>query len=150
MPQSFARIIIHVVYSTKNWEPVLTQSIRRDLYTYTAGILNTLDCLPLAVGGTSNHVHVLAQMSRTITAAKMVEDMKRGSSRWLKTRGAGFQGFSWQSGYGAFSVSQSRLQIVKQYISNQEEHHRKTTFQEEFLRLLKKHGIAYDEKYVEG
>ena len=117
MAQSFARIIIHAVYSTKNREPILTESIHNDLYTYTAGILNTIDCMPLTIGGVSDHVHVLAQMSRTITPAKMIEEIKRGSSRWIKTRGAGFQGFAWQGGYGAFSVSESQLEFVKQYIS---------------------------------
>ena len=150
MAQSFAQLIIHVVYSTKNREQVLTESIRNDLYNYTAGILKTIDCIPLAIGGTSDHVHVLVQMSRTISSAKMVEEMKRGASRWIKTCGAGFQGFSWQGGYGVFSVSKSQLQDVKQYISNQEEHHRKTTFQDEFRALLKKHGIAFDEQYVWG
>ena len=80
----------------------------------------------------------------------MVEEMKRGSSRWIKTRGAGFQGFAWQGGYGAFSVSESQLEFVKQYISGQEEHHRKATFQDEFRSLLIRHGIAFDEKYVWG
>ena len=150
MAQSFARIIVHVVYSTKNREPVLVESIRNDLYTYTAGILKTIDCLPLAIGGTSDHVHALVQMSRTISSAKMVEDMKRGSSRWIKICGDRFQWFSWQGGYGIFSVSESQLQKVKQYISSQEEHHRKTTFQDEFRALLKKHGIVFDEKYVWG
>jgi REP element-mobilizing transposase RayT len=150
MAQSFAKLVVHVVYATKNREPVLVQPIRHDLYTYTAGILNTVDCLPLGIGGTSDHVHVLVQMSRTITLAKMVEEMKRGSSRWIKTRGIGFQGFAWQGGYGAFSVSESQLPTVKQYIDNQEEHHRKTTFQDEFRTLLARHNIAYDEKYVWG
>ena len=113
MTQSFAKRVVHVVYATKNREPVLAQSIRQDLYDYTAGILNTMDCLPVAIGGTNDHVHVLVQMSRTIAVAKMVEDMKRGSSRWMKTRGAVFQGFSWQGGYGAFSVSESQLPTVK-------------------------------------
>jgi REP element-mobilizing transposase RayT len=150
MPQSFAKLVVHVVYSTKNREPVLTQAIRDELYTYTAGILHTIDCLPLGIGGTSDHVHVLVQMSRTIALAKMVEEMKRGSSRWIKTRGAGFQEFSWQGGYGAFSVSESQRSKVAQYISNQEEHHRKATFQDEFRALLKKHHIAFDEKYIWG
>ena len=150
MTQSFAKLIVHVVYSTKNREPILTESIRNDLYAYTAGILNTVDCLALSIGGTNDHIHVLAQMSKTITLAKMVEEIKRGSSRWMKTQGAGFQGFSWQGGYGAFSVSESQLPIVKQYISNQEEHHRKRTFQDELRTLLDKHNIAFDEKYIWG
>ncbi|MCL2348745.1 MAG: IS200/IS605 family transposase [Planctomycetaceae bacterium] len=150
MSQSFAKFLAHVVYSTKNREPVLTQSIRQDLYDYTAGILNTVDCMTLAIGGTSDHVHVLVQMSRTISLAKMVEEMKRGSSRWIKTRGTNFQEFSWQGGYGAFSVSESQLPTVKQYIANQEEHHRKKTFQDEFRTLLNKHNITFDEKYIWG
>ncbi|MCL2117854.1 MAG: IS200/IS605 family transposase [Planctomycetaceae bacterium] len=150
MSQSFAKFIAHVVYSTKNREPILAEPIRQDLYNYTAGILNTVDCMTLGIGGTSDHVHVLVQMSRTMTLAKMVEEMKRGTSRWIKTRGTNFQWFSWQGGYGAFSVSESQLTLVKQYIANQEEHHRKKTFQDEFRTLLKKHNIAFDEKYIWG
>ncbi|MCL2347978.1 MAG: transposase [Planctomycetaceae bacterium] len=114
MSQSFAKFIAHVVYSTKNREPILGKPIRQDLYNYTAGILNTVDCMTLAIGGTNDHVHVLVQMSRTISLAKMAEEMKRGTSRWMKTCGAGFQGFSWQGGYGAFSVSKSQMPAVKQ------------------------------------
>ena len=114
------------------------------------GILNTLNCVTLAVNGTEDHIHILVSMSRNISAAKMVEDMKRGSSRWIKEQGENFRHFSWQNGYGIFSVSESRAAQVVEYIKTQEEHHRKLPFQEEFRQLLKKHGIEFDERYLWG
>ena len=150
MAQSLAKLLVHVVYSTKNRTPLLSSVIHPKLYAYMVGILNTLNCVTLAINGTEDHIHVLVSMSRNISAAKMVEDMKRGSSRWIKEQGENFRHFSWQNGYGIFSVSESRAAQVVEYIKTQEEHHRKLPFQEEFRQLLKKHGIEFDERYVWG
>ena len=148
MAQSLGKLLVHIVYSTKNRAPLLSATIRPKLYAYTVGILNTLDCVTLAINGTEDHVHALVSMSRNISVAKMVEDMKRGSSRWIKEQDENFRHFSWQNGYGAFSVSESQTAKVIEYIKIQEEHHRKIPFQEEFMQLLKKHGIEFDERYL--
>ncbi len=148
MPQSLAKISVHVVFSTKNREPWLGVTVRDKLYAYIVGILDTLHCITLAIGGTEDHLHALISMSRTITLAKMVEDMKRGSSRYLKTCGPALKNFSWQGGYGAFSVSESQLQKVSAYIHHQEEHHKTKAFQDELRLLLTKHNIPFDEQYL--
>jgi REP element-mobilizing transposase RayT len=148
MAQSLAKIIIHVVFSTKNREPVLSAATRKDLFAYIVGILNSLDCRTIAIDGTEDHVHMLIAMSKTISLSKMMEEMKGGSSRWLNSRDETGNPFAWQAGYGAFSVSESQIPVVVDYITRQEEHHRKTTFQEELVLLLKKHNIEFDERYL--
>jgi len=148
MPQSLARILVHLIFSTKNRDPVLTPEIRFELHPYLAGVLQEDGCPSLQVGGVEDHVHLLLGLSRTRTVAQMVENVKTCSSKWMKTQGAAFSAFHWQAGYGAFSVSQSNADAVIQYIKNQEEHHRKMTFQEEYRRFLKLYKISYDEEYV--
>ena len=148
MPHSYSNVMVHIVYSTKDRRPFITESIRPDLYAYTIGILNKIDCRTITIGGASDHIHALVRMSRMVSQAKMVEDMKRGSSRWIKTQGIHFQRFSWQNGYSIFSVSESQASRVEAYIDGQEEHHRKITFQDELRALLKKHNIPFDEKYL--
>ena len=148
MSQSLAKITVHVVFSTKHRESFLSPAVRNDLFAYIVGILNSLDCTTLIINGTEDHVHLLIVMSKTITLSKMMEEMKGGSSRWLNSRNATIKRFAWQTGYGAFSVSESQILKVKNYIAEQEEHHRKTTFQEELILLLKKHKIEFDEQYL--
>ena len=148
MAQSLTKIVVHVVFSTKNREPLLTMAIRNDLFAYVVGILNSLDCITLAINGTEDHVHGLIVMSKTISLSKMMEAMKGGSSRWLNSHATANGRFAWQVGYGAFSVSESQIPKVTNYIAGQEEHHRKTTFQDELLTLLKKHRIEFDERYL--
>ncbi len=148
MPQSLSRILVHLVFSTKNREPFLTPGVQAELHPYVAGAFANLECPSLRVGGVEDHIHVLFGLSRTRTVADIVEAVKTGSSKWLKTKGPQFAGFHWQSGYGAFSVSQSDAEKVIEYIRNQAEHHRKTTFQEEYRRFLERYQISYDERYV--
>ncbi len=148
MPQSLSRILIHLVFSTKNRERVLTPALQTELHPYLAGILNNIECPSLQVGGIEDHVHLFFGLSRTRTIAEVVETVKTSSSKWIKTKGAQFADFHWQSGYGAFSVSQSDADAVVAYIQNQSQHHQKMTFQEEYRRLLERYGIAFDEKYV--
>jgi len=107
-----------------------------------------LDCLPIIIGGVDDHVHILARNARTITQADWVKELKRASSLWIKERDPSLRDFAWQSGYGIFSVSHSNLETIEHYIANQEEHHKKTTFQDEYRSFLKRHGIPWDEKYV--
>jgi len=148
MAQSLAKIVIHVVFSTKNREPALSTAIRNDLFAYIVGILDSLNCVVLAINGMEDHVHSLILMSKTVSLSKMMEEMKGGSSRWLNLRGSTVKPFAWQAGYGAFSVSESQIAKVVDYIARQEDHHRKTTFQDELILLLKKHRIEFDERYL--
>jgi REP element-mobilizing transposase RayT len=148
MAQSLAKIVVHAVFSTKNREPLLTTAIRNDLFAYIVGILNSLECITLAINGTDDHVHVLIGMSKTISLSKMMGEIKGGSSHWLNAQKMAAKHFAWQAGYGAFSVSESQILTVIHYIETQEQHHRKMTFQDELIALLKKHNIEFDERYL--
>ena len=148
MPQSLARVLVHVVFSTKHRVPVLTPAIRAELHPYMAGVLNGIGCPSLQVGGIEDHVHLLFGLARTLTVAQVVEIVKTSSSRWIKTKEPEFADFHWQGGYGAFSVSQSGADRVVSYIRNQVQHHQTATFQDEYRRLLQRHAIAYNEQYV--
>jgi REP element-mobilizing transposase RayT len=148
MPQSLSAVYIHLVFSTKERRPFLRdKSVRDKLHAQLGGISKTLECPPLIVGG-EDHVHMLCRFSRTITQAEWVKEVKRVSNGWLKEQGPGYTDFEWQGGYADFSVSQSNLDQVKEYIAGQEEHHRKMTFQDELRALLRKHEIEFDERYV--
>ena len=149
MAQSLAKILLHVVFSTKERRPFLKdQALREELHRYLGGILTNLDCQPLIIGGVEDHVHLLFAHSRTATVADVVKELKRGSSVWLKTKSPMLTDFAWQNGYGVFSIGQSQFEDVRAYIAGQEEHHRKISFQEEFRRLLQRYEIAFDERYV--
>ena len=149
MPQSLSAVYLHLVFSTKDRRPFLRDKTVRDaLHAYMGGVSKTLDCPPLIVGGVEDHVHLLCRFGRTITQAEWVKELKRVSNGWLKEHGRAYADFEWQGGYADFSVSQSNLEQVKQYIASQEEHHRKTTFQDELRTLLRKHEIEFDERYV--
>jgi putative transposase len=140
MPQSLSVVYIHLVFSTKDRRPWLRDKPTRDaLHSYLGGISKQLDCPPLIVGGVEDHVHLLARFCRTITQAEWVKELKRVSNIWLKERGRDYADFEWQGGYADFSVSQSKLPDVKEYIAGQEEHHRKVGFQDELRALLRKH-----------
>ncbi len=149
MPQSLSAVYIHLTFSTKDRRPWLREKATRDtLHAYLGGVSKTLECPPLMIGGVEDHVHLLCRFSRTITQAEWVKELKRVSNLWLQEQGRNYADFEWQGGYADFSVSQSSLEQVKQYIAGQEEHHRKMTFQDELRALLRKHEIAFDERYV--
>jgi putative transposase len=148
MPQSLSRILVHMVFSTKNREPLLSAALQNELHPYIAGTLDHIDCPSLRVGGVEDHVHLLFGLSRTKTIAEIVETVKTASSKWIKAKDARLSAFHWQSGYAAFSVSQSDADQVVAYIGNQAEHHRKRTFQEEYRLLSAKYQVAFDERYV--
>lgn len=149
MPQSLARVVVHCVFSTKNRVPFLKDpDVRIRLQAYMAGILQGISCDPILINGTEDHVHVLCNLSRTATIADLIEETKKGSSKWMKEQGPSFRDFFWQGGYGAFSVSQSNVEAVRAYIAEQERHHHKTSFQDEFRALCRKHGVEIDERYV--
>ena len=149
MPQSLARVVLHVVFSTKNRVPLLKDlELRARLHAYMAGVLQKIGCEPILINGVEDHVHILCNLSRTVTIAGLVEEAKKNPSRWMKEQGAAYSEFYWQGGYGAFSVSQSNVEQVREYVAAQEEHHRKVSFQDEFRALCRKHGVEIDERYV--
>ena len=148
MPQSLAKVYIHIVFSTKNRQPWITDEIRHRLYAYL-GKVCTDQKFPLhQIGGMEDHLHLLVELPRTITIAKIVELVKSHSSRWVKQNFSTYPDFSWQSGYGVFSVDRRTFDAAKQYIANQPEHHKKRGFQEEYLELLERAEIEYDERYL--
>jgi REP element-mobilizing transposase RayT len=148
MPQSLSSILIHLVFSTKNREPFIKPIIEKELYPYMAKIVRALKSSSLAIDGTSDHLHILFSLSRVIKIADLVEEVKTESSKWIKTKGPEFKNFHWQNGYGAFSIGQSQVAILKRYIARQKVHHQRVTFQDEYRKFLKSYGIDYDERYV--
>lgn len=146
MPQSLARVLVHLVFSTKNREPLIALDHRERTFAYLAGTLNAIDCPAVIVGGVADHVHLLFVLARTLSLSKVVEEVKKESSKWAKTNV--HPEFYWQNGYGAFSVSPSMVKRVTEYIANQEEHHRTMTFQDELREMLRRHEIEWDERYV--
>ncbi len=149
MPQSLARIVIHIIFSTKHREPFLKdREVRSRLHAYMAVVLQGVKCDPILINGTEDHVHILCNFSRTITVANLIETVKTAPSKWMKDQGPRYEEFYWQGGYGAFSTSQSDVEEVRSYIADQEEHHRHVSFQDEFRELCRKHGIEIDERYA--
>jgi putative transposase len=148
MPQSLAQVYLHLVFSTKNRAAFLKdKDIQQRLHAYLAGICKKLESPSLKVGGVEDHVHILCRFGRKQSIADLVRELKRESSKWM-TREHGLRDFEWQAGYGAFSVSPSHVDGLIAYIENQEEHHRRESFQDEVRRLLRKYKVEYDERYV--
>lgn len=148
MPQSLAKNLIHLVFSTKNRVPVLTDEVRGPLCAYAAAVLHDLDSQVLAINAWRDHVHFLFVLSKNRPLAQVVMEIKRATSKWIKTRGRGFTRFHWQAGYGAFSIGQSGIEEVQKYIASQAEHHRVKSFQEEFRSFLKKYEMEFDARYL--
>ena len=139
---------MHLVFSTKNREPNIHPDIEQRLYEYMAGICKNLESTAIQIGGYTDHIHILFLLSKKITLIKFVEEVKKSSSKWIKTQGSQYANFYWQGGYGAFSVNPKQVEIVKQYILNQKEHHSKKSFQQEYIAFLKEYNVDYDERYV--
>lgn len=145
MPQSLSSILIHLVFSTKNREPFITDEVEPELHKYLAIIFKACDSPAILIGGERDHLHALLTLSRTWAIADVVKETKASSSKWMKTKVGEFQ---WQAGYGAFSIGQSGVAGVKKYIAEQKEHHRKRSFQEEFRGLCQKYEVEFDARYV--
>jgi len=141
-------MVVHLTFSTKDRRPLITAEIQEEMRAYFGGTLREMECPSLDIGAVTDHVHILFVLHRKHSLAEVVEQVKKGSSKWIKGKGARFSDFYWQRGYGAFSVSQSMVDQTKAYIASQEEHHRELTFQEEFRAFLDRHGIDYDERYM--
>jgi REP element-mobilizing transposase RayT len=149
MPQSLVQVYLHIVFSTKQRRPYLNdRNLREKIHGYMAGICKNLNCPALKIGGSEDHTHLLTRHSKILTISDFLRELKRSSSIWIKTQNEELSSFQWQNGYGAFSVSPSHVQQVKTYIANQETHHRKESFQDEFRRLCKKYGVEIDERYI--
>lgn len=142
---------IHLIFSTKERYPFLSnEEVRVQLHIYMSSILRNHDCPTLQIGGPADHIHALFVLSKNSSIAQIVYEVKRGSSKWIKRQGAGFRKFHWQSGYGAFSVSQSHVEQVSRYVQKQEQRHRKVTFQDEYREFLRRYHVEYDERYIWG
>jgi REP element-mobilizing transposase RayT len=148
MPQSFSDVLVHLVFSTKYRARVLDPELRLRLYDYLTVVAADLKCPAVQVGGIEDHVHLLVVLARTRTIAEVVEKLKVSSSKWMKQQAPQHEGFQWQTGYSAFSVSESGRAGVVTYIQNQELHHQGQDFQTEYRSLLTKHGVVYDERYM--
>jgi REP element-mobilizing transposase RayT len=150
MPQSLAKVLVHIVYSTKGRRPWLqAEEIRNQLYAYNAVILrDNVDTPALIIGGAEDHIHALCLLSRKFAIKDVIEESKTETTKWIKKQGSQYADFHWQSGYGIFSVSESNVDQVRSYIANQIEHHKKMSFQDEFRALCQRHGIEIDERYV--
>lgn len=148
MGQSLARILVHLIFSTKNREPFLRDEVRPELHKYISAILNALDSPAISIASMQDHVHILLCLSKNEPLIRIVEEVKKRSSKWIKTKGTAYANFAWQNGYGVFSVSPSRLRQAEAYLENQQEHHRVGTFQEEFREFLKRHNVPCDEQHL--
>jgi REP element-mobilizing transposase RayT len=148
MSQSLSKLYVHIVFHTKYNQDLIKPQIENELYAYLGGILKENKCVPIAIDGIENHVHVLCIQSKNIALATLLEELKRNSSRWIKTKGAEYVDFAWQGGYGGFSVSQSKVDVVKRYIENQKEHHKTVSVKEEYLIFLQEYGVDYNEEYL--
>jgi putative transposase len=148
MAQSLSRVLVHLIFSTKNRMPILTPAIQSELHPVLATTLTKNGCPSLRVGGVQDHVHLFFGLSRTLSISQVVELVKVSSSKWIKTKGREFSDFHWQGGFGIFSVSQSNADDVCRYIDNQEQHHKTMSFQDELRDFFRKYQVGYDERYV--
>jgi len=148
MSQSLSKLYVHLIFHIKGSEVAIKNEDKNDLYAYIGAIIKDNGSIPILINGMSNHIHILCVMSKNIALARLTEEIKRHSSRWIKTKGSYYNQFAWQGGYAGFSVSQSLHDKTKRYIQNQEEHHKKINFQEELIAFLKEYGIEYDERYL--
>jgi REP element-mobilizing transposase RayT len=137
-----------MVFSTKGREPLLDENILPRLHRYIGGIVRKRGGMMEAAGGTGDHVHLLFRLNADTAIADMARFVKANSSKWISQTFPGKTDFAWQTGYGAFSVSASQAAAVRRYIERQKEHHRRVSFQEEFLDFLEKHGVEYDERFL--
>lgn len=148
MSQSLCKIYLHVIFHIKTTSPHIKGEDLNRLHSYIGALINETGCQTIRVGGTENHIHALCLLSRTETPAHLVEEIKRNSSRWIKSLDNHYGHFAWQGGYAVFSVSQSVVDKTLAYIENQQEHHKKQSFEDEYLAFLSMYNIEYDEQYV--
>lgn len=148
MPQSLAKLYVHLIFHVKTTSPKINDADLDKLHSYIGSIINATGCITVWVNGIGDHVHALFVLSKDQSVSHVVEEVKRNSSRWIKSLAPGYAWFAWQGGYGAFSVSQSVVGKTLEYIKSQHEHHKKYSFADEYRMFLKSYGIDYDERYV--
>lgn len=148
MSQSYVKFYAHIVFHTKYNIELINEEIENELHSYLGGILKNCKSIPFKIGGTSDHIHILCTLPKTMSLADLTEEIKKSSSKWIKTKGDSYKNFYWQDGYGGFSVGWSQVETVKDYISNQKRHHNKISFLNEYKRLLTENGIEYKEEYL--
>jgi len=148
MPQSLSKVYVHIVFSTKYRQNLIDDAIKHELFNYLAGACKNMECNPVRVGGHRNHIHILCTLSRKIAQMDLLQEIKQTSSKWIKTKGLAYKDFYWQDGYGIFSVNPAEIDRVIAYIDNQEEHHTRKAFEDEYRAFLKKYKVEYDERYV--
>ena len=148
MASTLTNLLYHLVFSTKHREPIITPDLRDPLYAYIGGIIRSEGGILIEAGGMPDHIHLVAKFKPDTSVSDMVQVFKAKSSKWVNEMPDRTVRFAWQTGFGGFTVSESQLPIVRRYVRTQEEHHRTVTFQEEYLALLKRHRIEYDERYV--
>jgi REP element-mobilizing transposase RayT len=141
-------LYVHIIFHIKHEQVFIRPEEEKELYAYIGGIIKQNASESIKIGGVQNHVHILAEMSKNISLSKFLEEMKRNSSRWVKTKDVHYKNFAWQGGYSGYSVSQSKVEIVKKYIEHQKEHHKKLTFKEEYLKFLREYGVNFNENYL--
>ena len=150
MAHTYVSTYIHYVFSTKHRQKIIKPELEERLWPYMGGIARENKMKALAIGGIEDHLHLFLSLPSTLSISKAIQLIKGGSSTWVSKTFQEFKDFQWQEGYGAFSISQSHIDRTIHYINNQKEHHKKKTFKEEYLAILKKHGIEYDEQYLWG
>jgi REP element-mobilizing transposase RayT len=148
MPQSLANLLVHLIFSTKDRRPLIRDDVREHLHAYIVGILENQQSPSLQISSVEDHLHILFVLSKNLPLAKVVQEVKQSSSKWIKSQGEWYADFGWQNGYAAFSVSESQRDVVREYIRSQREHHAKVSFQDELRQFFRRHGVDYDERYV--
>jgi putative transposase len=148
MSQSYVQFYLHIVFHTKNNEKLIIPEIELELYSYLGGILKNLKSNPIQIGGTADHIHILCTLPKTMAPADLVEEIKKSSSKWIKSKGPVYHSFYWQDGYGGFSISNSGVEPVRNYILTQKEHHRVISARDEYKNLLDTYDIQYEERYL--
>ena len=148
MPQSLCKIYLHIIFHVKTSSPQISDKHLERMHSYIGQLVNTTGCQVIRVGGIGDHIHIVCLLSRNENVAHLVEEVKRNSSRWIKSVSPSYEHFAWQGGYAVFSVSQSVVDKTVEYVSNQREHHKKHSFRDEYLAFLKLYNVDYDERYV--
>ncbi len=148
MPHSYVNLLYHIVFSTKDRQPLITETHETRLYEYIGGTIRGLGGIALQINGVADHVHVLAKLRQDKALSDVLRDLKANASGWLHDVFPELKQFAWQNGYGAFTVSATQVEAVRRYIANQKTHHQQQSFEDEFVQLLKTHDIEYDERYL--
>ena len=148
MGQSLSKVYVHITFSTKRHYPFIDENIENSLFEYLGGVCKGLKSNPIQIGGYRDHVHILCSLSKHIAQKKLLEEIKKSSSKWIKEKGTKYSDFYWQDGYAIFSVNPIQLNLVSEYIKTQKAHHSKKSFKDELISFLKKYDIEFDKRFI--